>query len=151
MPTLPDLLRSCDAVVRNHLESDEHVLAIGRCEDITQRGGSIDRGGAAWTYIMVTDRKLRWVPHANLRFEASLELDAVSAVSERLVKHRYGIAMTHAPLSRPHWVPKHRILIFEWGNAIVTTPLGRTKLAFSRRDTEAALALQNQLAVRTLL
>jgi len=36
--------------------------------------------------------------------------------------------------------------MFEWGNAIVTMPLTHTKLAFSRRDTKAAVALRRGLA-----
>lgn len=143
--TLREMLDACDAAIRGHLDPDERVLAVGRCEDITQRGG-VEQGGAAWTYIMVTDRRLRWVPGANLKFEASLDLTAVKAAWERSVGHRYAIALEHAPLTRPHWVPAHRFLRFEWGNAVVTTPLTGTKLAFSRRDTKAAAALREQVS-----
>lgn len=145
MTTFRDLLDSCDVALRSHLDADEHVLAIGRCEDITERG-NLDQGGAAWTFIMVTDRRLRWVPHVNLEFEASLALDEVTAVSESSLKHRYAIALDHRPLMRPHTVPAHRFLRFQWGNAVVTTPLTRTKLAFSRRDTKAAQSLLEQVS-----
>jgi hypothetical protein len=140
-------MSTCDAAVRGHLEPAERVLSIGRCEDITQRG-SIDSGGAAWTYIMVTDRRLRWVPNVDLRFEASLDLDDVRAVAEEHRAHRYAITLEHVPCMRPHWVPAHRFLGFRSGDAVSTNPLPRTKLAFSRRDTEAAVALRDQLANR---
>jgi hypothetical protein len=148
--TLRDLLDACDASVRDHLDSDEQALTVGRCEDITVQGG-IEGGGAAWTYIMVTDRRLRWVPRAQLRFEASLDLDDVTSVSERSRGHRYAIHLIHRPHTRAHWAPAHRFLTFEWGNTVVTTPLSHTELAFSRRDTEAAEALRSQLIRRDLL
>jgi hypothetical protein len=150
MTTLRDLVEACDVEVRAHLHKDEQVLATGRCEDITQRGG-VESGGAAWTYVMVTNQRLHWVPHVNLRFEASLDLDDVTAVSELSRGHRYGIDLVHRPLSRPHWAPAHRFLMFTWGNAVETTPLTHTKLAFSRRDTQAAEALRNELVRRDLV
>ena len=100
---------------------------------------------------MVTNRRLRWVPYATLEFEASLALDGVTGVLEALHGHRYAIALDHTPLTRPHTVPAHRLLGFQWGNAVVTTPLTRTKLAFSRRDTKAALALREQISLRMAL
>jgi hypothetical protein len=42
--TLRDRLNACDAVLRNHLDPHERVLAVGRSEDITIRG-SIDTPG----------------------------------------------------------------------------------------------------------
>jgi hypothetical protein len=140
--TLPDRLNACDAVLRSHLDPDEQILAVGRCEDITIQG-SIDSPG--WTYVMVTSARLRWVPHGDPRFEAALAFSSVAAARERSSKHRYAIALEHAPLTRPHWGPAHRFLAFEWGNRVVTTPLTRTVLAFSRRDTEAAIALRGQV------
>jgi hypothetical protein len=141
--TLRDRLNACDAVLRNHLDPHERVLAVGRCEDITIRG-SIDSPG--WTYVMITNARLRWVPDADPRFEAALAFSSVTAARERSSKHRYAIHLEHAPLTRPHWAPAHRFLAFEWGNRVVTTPLTRTVLAFSRRDTEAAIALRGRLS-----
>jgi hypothetical protein len=51
---------ACDAVVRTRLEMGEHVVAVGRCADITEIGG-VEEGGVAHTYLMITDRRLRWV------------------------------------------------------------------------------------------
>jgi hypothetical protein len=102
-------------------------------------------------YIMVTDRKLRWVPRSDLRFEASLDLDSINAASERSRGHRYAIALKHPPVSHLRWVPAHRFLIFQWGNAVASTALSHTELAFSRRDTQAATTLREQLALRKLL
>jgi hypothetical protein len=140
---LRERLDACDAVLRSHRDPDERVLAVGRCEDITIRG-SIDSPG--WTYLMITNARLRWVPHADLRFEAALAFRSVTAARERSSKHRYAIALEHAPLTRTHWAPAHRFLTFEWGNRVVATSLTRTVLAFSRRDTEAAIALRDQVS-----
>ena len=145
--SLRQRLSICDATVRAHLDPGEDVLAVGRCEDITERG-SIEAGGAAWTYAMVTDRRLRWVPRGDLRFEASLDLDDVTSASERSLAHRYSIAMEHAPLARAHARPAHRFLVFGWGNAVGPATFVHTALAFSRRDTEAAEALRAQLRHR---
>lgn len=150
MTTLRDLLDACDASVRSHLDAEEQVLAVGRCADITLQG-DIESGGAAWTYVMVTNRRLRFVPHAELSFETSLDLDDVTLVSDRSRGHRYAIDLVHRPLSRPHCAPAHRFLIFGWGNAVATTSLTHTELAFSRRDTAAADALRGQLARRGLI
>jgi hypothetical protein len=141
--TLRDRLDACDAEVRSHLDPDEHVLAVGRCEDITIRG-SIDSPG--WTYLMITNARLRWVPHADPTFEAALAFSSVIATRERSSKHRYAIALEHSPLTRSRWAPAHRFLTVEWGNRVVATPLTRTVLAFSRRDTDAAIALRGQVS-----
>ncbi len=97
---------------------------------------------------MVTDRRLRWVPSADMRNEASLNLDDVSSFSEQTIAHRVMVTLEHRPLGRPHHVPAHRFLMFQWGNAVSTDPLPRTRLAFSRRDAEAAIALRGQLTSR---
>jgi hypothetical protein len=41
--------------------------------------------------------------------------------------------------------------MFTWGNAVETSPLTHTELAFCRRDTQAAEALRNELVRRDLL
>jgi hypothetical protein len=40
-PYLRERLESCEADLLAHLDPDEQVIAIGRCEDITDRGGWI--------------------------------------------------------------------------------------------------------------
>jgi hypothetical protein len=65
---------------------------------------------------MITNARLRWVPNADLRFEAALPFSRVTAARERSSKHRYAIALEHAPLTRSHWAPAHRFLTLEWGN-----------------------------------
>jgi len=145
-----DRLDRCDAYLRAHLEPAEQVVAIGRCEDITG-WMDIERGGAGWTFVMVTDRNLRWVPDVDLRFEARLDLANVTGSAERLASHRYAIALEHRPILRSWRVPAHRFLTFEWGNAVEDLSFARTELAFSRKDTEAAIALRNQLTARALL
>jgi hypothetical protein len=123
------------------------VIAVGRCQDITALG-DIDLGGAAWTIVMVTDRRLRWVPHVRLRYETNVGLDGVTAVFEQTSAHRYAMTLHHAPVRALREVPAHRFLWFQWGNAEAVWTLVTTRLAFSRRDTDAARALRRQLARR---
>ncbi len=104
-----------------------------------------------WTFVMVTDRALRWIMHLDLKLEATLDLDSVTGVTERTVAHRYAIDLEHRPLTRLHHVPEHRFLKFEWGNDFANDVFTRTSLAFSRRGTAAALALRERLAARGLL
>ncbi|MEO8424115.1 MAG: hypothetical protein ABI595_09430, partial [Actinomycetota bacterium] len=82
--------------------------------------------------------------------EAALDFDDVTSFSEQTLGHRFMVTLEHEPLSRPHHVPAHRFLMFEWGNAVSSDPLSRTKLAFSRRDTKAAVALREQLTSRRM-
>ena len=147
VPSLYELLESCDADLRAHLEPDEQVVAIGRCEDISLRG-DIDQGGAGWTFVMVTDRHLRWVPGVDLRFETAVDLGDVTAALETTSAHRYTMTLPHSPIRALRVVPAHRFLSFEWGNATEVLTLSLTKLAFSRRDTAAARASREQLALR---
>ena len=97
---------------------------------------------------MVTDRKLRWVPRADLRFAASLDLDDVQAVSERFDGHRYRLGLRHAPINRLRHAPAHRFATWQWGNTTEMRESTQTDLAFSRRDTKAASALRHQLTFR---
>jgi len=100
---------------------------------------------------MVTDRNLRWVPDVDLRFEARLDFADINTSAERLASHRYAIALEHRPIRRSWRVPAHRFLGFEWGNAVEDLSFARTELAFSRQDTEAAIAPRDQLTVRGVL
>lgn len=87
------------------------------------------------------------VPRAKLEREASLAFDDVTAAFETSLGHRYG----HCPRTRAYLPPPHKaspIPDLRFGNFVVTTPLGRTKLAFSRRDTKAAVALREQVSRR---
>jgi hypothetical protein len=139
-------LAACDAQIRCHLDPGEEVLAVGRSADVTELDGMY-----GWTFVMVTDRALRWITHLDLTLEASLALDGVTGVTERMTAHRYAIDLEHRPLRRLHHVPAHRLLRFEWGNDFAIGVFTRTSIAFSRRDTAAALALRERLAARGLL
>jgi hypothetical protein len=144
---LKERLESCEADLRARLQPDEHVVAVGRCEDVTDRGG-VDLGGAGWTFVMVTDRHLRWVPGVSLRFETAVDLDDVTEAHEQVSAHRFAITLRHTPVRALRQVPAHRFLTFQWGNAVALRTLSTTRLAFSRRDTDAARALREQLARR---
>jgi hypothetical protein len=150
-PYLRERLESCEADLRAHLDPDERVIAIGRCGDISDRGG-LDQGGAAgWTFVMVTDSRLRWVPGVSLPFETAVQLDNVTDAFEQTSAHRYAMTLHHAPVRALRVVPAHRFLAFRWGDATAVRTLRTTRLAFSRRDTDAARALREQLALRGMI
>lgn len=147
----------CDADVRRHLEAGEEVIAIGLCADITEIGGP-DQGGSASTYIMVTDRKIRWALGTDLRFETSLDYDEITGCEERTVLHRWAILLTHPAVEHSRFWPGREMP----ADLVVSLraqrrlrdgrdPLTLTEFAFSRRDTAAARALRGGLRSRHLL
>jgi len=138
-----------EAHLRAHLEPDEHVIAVGRCEDITLQG-DIDSGGAGWTLVMVTDRHIRWVPHGLLRFATAVDLDDVDEAIERTSAHRYAITLRHTKVHALRLVPDP-LRRLSGGEKEAVRELEATRLAFSRRDTEAARALRAQLADRRVI
>jgi hypothetical protein len=147
---LKDLLDACEEDLRARLEPHERVTAVGRAEDVTFRG-DIDDGGAAWTFVMVSDRHLRWVPYCRLRYATSVALDDVTGALERSSAHRWAIRLRHGTVRALRDVPKHRFLTYQWGNIDAVRPLRSTTFAFSRRDTKAARALREQLARRGIV
>ncbi len=142
MGFLRERLDACEVAIRSHLDADEDILAVGRCEDLSE--GRKFSGGAGWTYIMVTNKTLRWAPHADPRFEASLQFDDVTAVSETS-DGPYAVAMQHVSISRPRWARAHRGESPDPDTPVTTISTTRTELSFSRRDTQAAVALREQL------
>ncbi len=110
--SLTQRLTLCDTAVRKHLEPGERVLAVGRCEDITEVHGP-ERGGTASAYVMITTQRLRRVPDERFPLECRVHLRAKG--------HLRGDGRS---------------------------PLSRTELAFSRRDTQAAGALRKALNAR---
>lgn len=153
--SLAERLTMCDMEVRNHLNTGERVLAVGRCADITEVGGPED-GGTASAYVMITTDKLRWVPYSHLYYEAALGFDEVTAFTERTLAHRYAICLRHPPLDRLRMVPDE-VFPPEWRAHLRAkghlrgdgrSPLSRTEIAFSRRDTRAARALREALTSR---
>lgn len=145
---------TCDAAVRRHLEAGERVIAVGRCADITELGG-VDEGGKARSYIMITDRRIRWVPDYNLAHEASLRLDDITAYRERTRAHRWAIMLTHPSVEHARLWPG-RELPADLAKKLRTQgrlrdeagPITYTEFAFSRRDTAAARTLLHSLASR---
>ena len=150
MATLKDRLDACEEDLRARLEPKERVIAVGRAEDITLRG-DIDSGGAGWTFVMVTGRRLRWVPDCRLQYVTSVDLDDVTGALDQTSAHRYAITLHHAKTRALRNLPAHRFLWFRWGNADAARTLDNTRLAFSRRDTDAARALRAQLARRGIV
>jgi hypothetical protein len=151
VPYLSELMRESEAVVRGHLGDEEQIVATGRCADITTTG-DLDSAGAAWTYVMVTDRFIHWVPDIKRIGEVcSLDLDQVQTCTEVRWRHRSAITMDHDPLIRPHFVPNARLMNWEYTSMdIVIGPLSETILGFSRPTTAAAERLRDQIGLRGL-
>jgi hypothetical protein len=140
-----------EAAVRDRLAEDEQVLAMGRCADISTTG-DLDSAGAAWTYVMVTNRHMHWVPSIRrLRMVCSLDLDQVQTCIEVHWRHRSAMIMDHDALIRLHFVPNGRPLNWEYTSMdSVVGPLPRTIFGFSRPTTTAAAKLKEQLSLRGL-
>jgi hypothetical protein len=105
---------TCGATARSpyadRLRQDEVVVAVGRCADIFTTG-ELDDAGAAWTFVMVTDRRVLWVPDMRTSEKTcSLALDDVPSCTEVLWRHRSGLVMLHDPVIRPHFAPNGRPL-----------------------------------------
>ena len=151
MTYLGDLMRDSEAAARDRLAEDEQVLAAGRCADITTTG-DLDSAGAAWTYVMVTNRHVLWVPSIRrLRTVCSLDLDQVHRCIEAHWRHRSAMIMDHDPLIREHFVLNGRPLYWAYtAMDSVVGPLSKTILGFSRPTTAATEKLKEQLALRGL-
>jgi hypothetical protein len=148
---------ACDVAVRGHLEAGERVVAVGRCADITELG-DVGEGGTARSYVMITDRKLRWVPHYDLRHEASLNLDDITQYRERTLAHRWAIMLKHPSVEHPRMWPARQLpadlareLRAEGRLRDQPSPIPFTELAFSRRETAAARALRGSLDSRAVV
>jgi hypothetical protein len=146
---------TCDAAVRTHLEVGEQVIAVGRCADITELT-DIEQGGVARTYLMITDRRLRWVEHYALANEASMNLSDITSYSERTLAHRWAILLTHPSVEhRRLWpgraMPADVAMELRVAGRLRDEPgpVTFTEFAFSRRDTAAARALREALATST--
>ena len=146
-----DLMSDSEAAVGERLAGDEEVLATGRCADITTTG-DLDSGGAGWTYVMVTNRHVRWVPSIRTPpAVCSLDLDKVASCTEVFWRHRSAVIMDHAPIVRPHFLPNGRPLHWEYTSMdSVVGPLSKTILGFSRPTAAASVKLKEQLDLRGL-
>ncbi len=144
-------LLACDAAIRAHLEEGEHVVAVGRCADITEIGG-VEQGGAPRTFLMITDRRLRWVEPYDLATEASIKLSDVTSFRERTLAHRWAILLRHPSVHyRRLWpgrtLPASAAATLRADGRLRDEPgpITYTEFAFSRRDTAAARALRDAL------
>ena len=144
-----DLMRNSGAAVGERLAGDEEILAIGRCADITTTG-DLDSGGAGWTYVMITNRHVHWVPSIRMPpAVCSLDLDEVASCREVLWRHRSAVIMDHPPIVRPHFVPNGRPLHWEYtAMDSLAGPLSKTILGFSRPTAATSEKLKEQLALR---
>jgi hypothetical protein len=151
MNYLHDLMRESETTVRNRLLENEEVLAKGRCADITTTG-DLDSSGAAWTFVMVTNWCVHWVPDIKrLGAVCSLDLDEVFSCAEALWRHRSAMTMSHDPLVRLHLTPNGRPQNWEYTSMdLLVGPLSKTVLGFSRPSTTAAQKLKEQLVLRGL-
>lgn len=86
--------------------------------------------------------------HCRLQHVSAIGLDDVTDALERTSAHRYAIRLRHETIRALRRVPKRRVLGYEWGSVDAVRRLRMTTLAFSRRETDAARALREQLALR---
>ena len=146
-----DLMRQSEGAVRDQLAEGEQDFASGRCADISTTG-DLDSAGAGWTYVMVTNRHVLWVPDIErLGLICSLDLDQVRSCTEVLWRHRSALVMDHHPLTRLHFVPNGRPLNWTYRMDLVVGPLSTTILGFSRPTARAAEKLKEQVALRGLV
>jgi hypothetical protein len=143
---------ACDVAVRGHLEAGERVVAVGRCADITELG-DVGEGGTARSYVMITDRKLRWVPHYDLRHETSLNFDDITQYRKRTLAHRWAIMLEHPSVEHPRVWPARQLpadlakkLRAEGRLRDQPGPILFTELAFSRRETATARAVHSLIS-----
>jgi len=144
-------MKQSEVAVRDQLGEDEQDLASGRCADISTTG-DLDSAGAGWTYVMVTNRHVLWVPDIErLGLICSLDLDQVRSCTEVHWRHRSALVMDHDPLTRLHFVPNGRPLNWTYQRDLVVGSLSTTILGFSRPTANAAEKLKEQVALRGLV
>ncbi len=123
----------------------ESILANGSCADITHYGLF---GMQITNRIVVTDRMLRWGGPRLSGAPPSLPLDSVTGIAERTEKHRYAIALDHAPIARLGTPHVYTMMIPPPGGEERILEYTRSEFLFSRPDTDAAVALREQLRRR---
>ena len=122
--------KDCEARLRALIPNDEAVVAVGTAEELRELGPEI---GSA---------RLNSETHYEIRF------DEVKQWASGTQSHRLTIVLTHLPMSRRLWVPAHKILWYQWGNAVADFSLTQTIFRFSRPATQVAKAIHSALAER---
>jgi hypothetical protein len=128
-----------DILLRAALDADEEVVARGLASEYRSGGNE---------YLLVTARRLLWVPVGLPRWGAELDLDDVAAWAEGTQYHRWGLLLKHRPIERLAHAPEHRVLWWAWGDTEELRRQEETRFMFSRRDTDAAVAIRDQLERR---
>ena len=95
--------------------------------------------------ILVTDRRIPWMPQRNERWTFSLPFESINTYREVSRAHRYAMVLEHDPIMRLHWAFAHQVLWWRWGNAEVARRSTQAALIFSRRSAKAARAIRTQL------
>jgi glyoxylase-like metal-dependent hydrolase (beta-lactamase superfamily II) len=134
---------AADASLRALAQPGEAVVAAGRCIDITDTG---NMGTNSYLYVVVGEHAIHWAPVGGLTLAASVDLDRVTRFSERSDAHRYAIALDHGPIQR-RW-RRERAWLSADPDEFVDRTFTRTELLFSRRETDAAVALREQMERR---
>jgi hypothetical protein len=91
------------------------------------------------------------MPKIKAHHRAELEFDAVTSWAEGTQSHYYCLVLRHEPIERIACAPEHRVLWFEWGDTEESRRQTQTILSFSRRDTEVATAIREQLEDRDVV
>jgi len=132
------------------LEPGERLLAKGRAYAAHPRWDERDLTfvSGPGALIVVTDHRVLWAERNDQRWDREVPFSAVTASTEIMQGHRYALLLEHEPIERLQWIPAHRVFGWRWGNAEARLPVKRSVLAFSHRDTEAAVAIRAELQER---
>jgi len=133
-------------LLRVRLEPGERAVAVGGVHEWFRIRAELVTGVGGRGYpILVTDRRVLWMPGRDARWVASLPFAAIRSFTEVTEAHRYALILEHEPIERLMWVPAHRFLMWTWGDSEAVRHPTRTMLAFSRRTTVAAEAIAERL------
>ncbi len=95
-------------------------------------------------YALVTPERLVWT-HGRAN-NSSLRFDQIVEWGEAIGPgHRYALYLRHEPITALIWVPARRLFHWTWGNAEAEVTRRQSAIGFSRRDTDAAVALRERL------
>jgi hypothetical protein len=125
----------------------EQVRALGACGDITD-GGTPD-SGQKLARVLVTDRRIIWGWFGHPALRSEVWFDSVTSFSElSSTTGRYGIQLQHAPIQRLRHVPTELVVDDASGARYEVRTCNETRLAFSRRETRAAVSIRAELERR---
>jgi hypothetical protein len=124
----------------------EAIVAVGTAEELRELRRDIGSGSGG-TFVVVTSHRLVFSElSADTHYE--IRLKEIEGWASGTQYNRLAIVLTHPPIPRRLWVPAHKILWFQWGNAVADFTLIQTIFRFSRPETQTAVAIRSALTAR---